>query len=154
MLVSLRTMRFPQWKKIDWIFEELTWNLSRNLTKNKTRLTLSRLLLVPLMCFSIKVSKFIVISKRSPTILEIHSSKLVNLIFLFKGDIRNLSYIFGFIIILLTKHKYYLNSWTYHKGGHLDKKSSSVVTSIVWNLDLKIYWWFQSSVDVQFSGYI
>ena len=154
MLVSLRTMRFPQWKKIDWIFEELTWNLSRNLTKNKTRLTLSRLLLVPLMCFCIKVSKFIVISKRSPTILEIHNSKLVNSIFLFKGKLRSPSYFFGFIVILLAKHKHYLNSWIYHKVGYLDKENLSVVTSIVWNLDLKISWWFQSSVDVQFSGYI
>ena len=28
-------MRFPKWKKIDWICEELTWNLSRNLTNIK-----------------------------------------------------------------------------------------------------------------------
>ena len=68
--------------------------------KLKAPLTLSKLLC--LMCFCIRVSKFIVISERSPTILETHNTKLVNLIFLFKGKIT--SYIFGFIAVLLTKH--------------------------------------------------
>ena len=54
------------------------------------------------MCFCIRVSKFVVISKRSLTILVTHNTKLVNLIFLFKGKIT--SYIFGFIAVLLTKH--------------------------------------------------
>ena len=37
-MVSLRTMGFPQWKKIDRIREELTWNILnsfRNVTEIK-----------------------------------------------------------------------------------------------------------------------
>ena len=54
-LVSLRTMRLLQWKKIERICEELTWNLLNSfqeLKKIKTCLTLSRLFLV-LLCFYI-----------------------------------------------------------------------------------------------------
>ena len=53
-LVSLRTMSFPQWKKIDRIREELRnlLNSFQELKKIKTCLTLSRLFLV-LLCFYI-----------------------------------------------------------------------------------------------------
>ena len=102
-------------------------------------MTLSRLFLVISMCFCINRKQDQCNKQKVSNNLEISYSKLVNLILLFKGKGRRPSQIFVFRAILLSKHKYYLNSWTHLKGGHLHKKALSAVTSIVWNSHLKIY---------------
>ena len=131
-MVSLRTMRFSQWKKSDWICEDLTWNLSRNLTKIKGLSDTIKVVVGTLMCFFISVSKFNVTSKRSPTILEIHNSKLVNLIFLFKRKIRNLSYIFGYFIVILWPFGQKKFTGSYEYSLELRFKNILMISIISW----------------------
>ena len=100
-------------------------------------MTLSRLFLVILMCFCINRKQAQCNKQKVSNNLEISYSKLVNLNS--RGKVDALLTFFVFRAILLSKHKYYLNSWTHLKGGHLHKKTLSVVTSIVWNSHLKIY---------------